>query len=273
MTMIMPKSITTILLLKSITPIFFFTLLSADSFHIVTPFARFSSSRNVSNQLLTDTHRETSKYSFFLEMATSPSEGNRKRKRRRKKANKKPESEPELSDNDNLPEFDLMDDIETNIAEESSRLSQEVDVVTPPVPSNTVNNVEPVVSFDSAESLLRSRDKNLEATFEFEEVENRLPSFASSNLPKVGKKRAKSEARKSAAIKAEMLEKEEESNSFLPFLNSPFFNSLLEDESDLGFVKILEKGTWACIYLVIAWEIYINSPLFERSAPISPVVY
>eukprot|EP00977_Amphora_coffeiformis_P010979 scaffold2614_cov132-Amphora_coffeaeformis.AAC.6 len=41
----------------------------------------------------------------------------------------------------------------------------------------------------------------------------------------------------------------------------------------LSGVKILETGTWVGIALLVVWEIYINSPLFERAAPMAPVVY
>lgn len=30
---------------------------------------------------------------------------------------------------------------------------------------------------------------------------------------------------------------------------------------------------WAGIYILIGWEFYINSPLFERAAPLAPVVF
>ena len=37
--------------------------------------------------------------------------------------------------------------------------------------------------------------------------------------------------------------------------------------------KLLEAGTWLGIFLLVAWEFYINSPLFDRAAPMAPVVY
>ncbi|GMI36187.1 hypothetical protein TrCOL_g6975 [Triparma columacea] len=42
---------------------------------------------------------------------------------------------------------------------------------------------------------------------------------------------------------------------------------------DLTFIKVVEKATWAGIAGLVIWEAYINSPLFERAAPMAPVVY
>lgn len=30
---------------------------------------------------------------------------------------------------------------------------------------------------------------------------------------------------------------------------------------------------WLGIYLLIGWEVYINSPLFDRAAPLAPLVF
>ncbi|KAL3779689.1 hypothetical protein ACHAW5_002382 [Stephanodiscus triporus] len=43
--------------------------------------------------------------------------------------------------------------------------------------------------------------------------------------------------------------------------------------ADLNILKLLENGAWAGIGLLVLWEFYINSPLFERAAPLIPVVY
>lgn len=45
------------------------------------------------------------------------------------------------------------------------------------------------------------------------------------------------------------------------------------EEGKIVPIKLLENATWACIILLIAWELYINSPFFNRAAPIIPVVY
>ena len=45
-----------------------------------------------------------------------------------------------------------------------------------------------------------------------------------------------------------------------------------EDPGVLLF-KVLQKGTWGAIIILILWEAYINSPFFERAAPAIPVVF
>ena len=43
--------------------------------------------------------------------------------------------------------------------------------------------------------------------------------------------------------------------------------------TDLNIVKVTEHGAWVGIGLLVVWEIYINSPFFDRAAPLIPVVY
>ncbi len=72
----------------------------------------------------------------------------------------------------------------------------------------------------------------------------------------MGKKAAKAAQRRAAAIEREALAEEEK---------SPF--------EDLNILKLLENGAWVGIGLLVLWEVYINSPFFERAAPLIPVVY
>ena len=83
---------------------------------------------------------------------------------------------------------------------------------------------------------------------------------------KVGSKRARAEARRAAAIEAERAAEEEK--SFLQ--NVPQF---LDEKGEVSAIKILESGTWVGIGILVLWEVYINSPFFERAAPMAPVVY
>lgn len=83
---------------------------------------------------------------------------------------------------------------------------------------------------------------------------------------KVGSKRARAEARRAAAIEAEKAAEEEKG-----FLEQ--FPQLLDEKGQVSPLKILESGTWFGIGILVAWEAYINSPFFERSAPMAPVVY
>lgn len=72
----------------------------------------------------------------------------------------------------------------------------------------------------------------------------------------MGKKAAKAAQRRATALQREA-ELEEQ--------KSPF--------EDLNIFKLLENGAWVGIGLLVLWEIYINSPFFDRAAPLIPVVY
>ncbi|KAL7438148.1 hypothetical protein ACHAXH_008405 [Discostella pseudostelligera] len=72
----------------------------------------------------------------------------------------------------------------------------------------------------------------------------------------MGKKAAKAAQRRAAAVQREA-ELEEQ--------KSPF--------EDLNIFKLLENGAWVGIGLLVLWEFYINSPFFDRAAPLIPVVY
>ena len=72
----------------------------------------------------------------------------------------------------------------------------------------------------------------------------------------MGKKAAKNAQRKAAAMQREKEIEEEK---------SPF--------EDLNILKLLENGAWAGIILLVVWELYINSPFFDRAAPLIPAVF
>ena len=74
----------------------------------------------------------------------------------------------------------------------------------------------------------------------------------------MGKKAAKKAERKAAAMQREALEAGK-ANEF--------------DLENLNVLKLLENGAWVGIGLLVVWEVYINSPFFERAAPLIPVVY
>lgn len=74
----------------------------------------------------------------------------------------------------------------------------------------------------------------------------------------MGKKAAKRAQRKAERVERERLEAEEASRFKLEGVN---------------VLKLLENGAWVGIGLLVVWEIYINSPFFERAAPLIPVVY
>jgi hypothetical protein len=128
------------------------------------------------------------------------------------------------------------------------------------------------------------RDRSLESKFQFddEDADTTLPDLAvlpntntqqeeattpSSSLL-VGKKKVRQAVAIAAAAAAQKKREEEEEGNFwskLPFL--------LDEKGQVSAVKILENGTWLGIGLLVGWEFYINSPLFDRAQPMIPVIY
>ena len=168
-----------------------------------------------------------------------------------------------------------------------------VDMSNPKVMEAMKGSMPGVGSVASTEDLLRNRD--LEKAFKFDDtaVKEDLPSLgqlsgkkgrggsgssgAESSAPssspgsfvveqKVGSKRARAEARRAAAIEAERAAEEEKS-----FLEK--IPQILDEKGQVSPIKILEQGTWVGIGILVLWEVYINSPLFQRAAPMAPVVY
>ena len=168
-----------------------------------------------------------------------------------------------------------------------------VDMSNPKVMEAMKGSMPGVGSAASTEDLLRNRD--LEKAFKFDDtaVKEDLPSLgqlsgkkgrggsgssgAESSAPssspgsfvveqKVGSKRARAEARRAAAIEAERAAEEEKS-----FLEK--IPQILDEKGQVSPIKILEQGTWVGIGILVLWEVYINSPLFQRAAPMAPVVY
>mmetsp|Transcript_43098 Transcript_43098/g.89731 ORF Transcript_43098/g.89731 Transcript_43098/m.89731 type:complete len:273 (-) Transcript_43098:24-842(-) len=82
----------------------------------------------------------------------------------------------------------------------------------------------------------------------------------------VGKKKQRQAERIAKAIAAK--EAEAPVESFLS--NVPQF---LNEKGEVSAIKILEQGAWVGIFILVGWEVYINSPLFDRAAPLAPLVY
>lgn len=224
----------------------------------------------------------TTESSCKLQMASSSSDNNNKskKKRRRKKTQEKEieTSYNDEDDDDELPDFDLPEfDTDEKVVEKSTNNMQQLPADMELSISSSVKASASPVQSTSVKNLLRSRDRSIENTFEFDAVADPLPrptpssSLSSSDddlvIPEgMSKKRAKAEARKAAAIQRGAL-KEEEESSIIDYI--PFVKNVNEDNP----VKLLEYGAWSGIFALVAWEIYINSPLFERVAPMAPVVY
>jgi hypothetical protein len=211
----------------------------------------------------------------------------------------------DLGDDEQVEEFKTEQPTETPIKAATTAMEAAPEVVAPSDPSDaSVDMSNPKVmeamkgsagvgSVASTEDLLRNRD--LEKAFKFDDtaVKEDLPSLgqlpgkkgrggssssgAESSAPssspgsfvveqKVGSKRARAEARRAAAIEAERAAEEEKS-----FLEK--IPQILDEKGQVSPIKILEQGTWVGIAILVLWEVYINSPFFERAAPMAPVVY
>ena len=168
----------------------------------------------------------------------------KKRRRRRRSTNEISSDAAEVGDeeevlmdvgmDDELPEFDLGDkeqlpeliDAAAEAKEAEKEMEEISDVVGAEIEEALLQDDDPLVleamkasknsaSFASPKDLLRSRDRNLEATFEFDDVKSPLPrpgqdspTASSSTTVSVGggKKRARAEARRAAAMEAAELE-------------------------------------------------------------------
>lgn len=203
------------------------------------------------------------------------------RKRRRK--DESSESSPDNSNSNNiLPDFDLDEDEEIVGATETSAVKKS----TKKSAGSISNEISPNM-MGSAGKPVRSisdliADRSLEQKMDFDMPISDvvLPDLAvvarsddsdqgpSSVMKSNRKKERQLEARRLASIAAEKEKEDEERMSLLNALPG------IRDESGkVSAVKILETGTWACIYTLVAWEIYINTPLFDRAAPMAPIVY
>jgi len=228
-------------------------------------------------------HSKVSKMPLYAE---------KKRRRRKDKPsgsdNMYNEVEQLLSDEDELPDFDLVEDIDVMENKKSaikgsvnnpsainagSSPRKPVDVNDPEImAAMRVTKGTGAISVSSTRELLRSRNRELERKLIVNDVVQEVPSLveytkSKGEGSKIGKKAAKREARIAAALESKGEGNSGEKSFFdlIPFLN--------KDGEKKSPIKLLEEGTWACIYILVAWEVYINSPFFERQAPMAPVVF
>jgi len=206
-----------------------------------------------------------------------------KKKRRRKQTAPAPESTDTVDfDNGNeLPDFDLKEEMEeAAAATPRPMVSTNPDEITPAMMGSATTPVRSVKDLVS--------DRALEQKFEFGESQGgeTLPDLVEmmktsgsngavtsssvvggSEAPVVGKKKARQAERQAAA-----LAREEEDVDPLDFLNSiPFLVD--PEKGKVTYLKVVESGTWLAIFVLVGWELYINSPFFDRAGPIAPVVF
>lgn len=194
--------------------------------------------------------------------------------------------------NGDLPDFDLM--TETDEASVSNALSKQisaekgaplVSLMQGGMPSATNQMAAPSSSSSttgaekSVQDLLQ--DRSLERKLEFLESNdnNALPDLLAATTSDSASaplsKRDRQMARRQELQMAAAREKTGNNND-----DAPLFGNLLSqlpgirnDQGQIAPLKILENATWACIWALVLWEVYLNSPFFERAAPMAPVVY
>ena len=187
-----------------------------------------------------------------------------KKRRRRKQTD-----ESSSSSSTDLPDFDIASDDDADApskSKQSSSSSVEGDMSA--ISANMMGSKDAPVR--SVKELLS--DRSLESKFQFDESDQGeslpdLPSVAAAPKPMSEKRRKQAERKAKAQAMASM---QAEETSFLP-PNLPL--DITNDKGEIQPIKVLEAGAWLGIALLILWEVYINSPLFERAAPMAPVVY
>lgn len=178
------------------------------------------------------------------------------KKRRRKISSSSSDAPP--ASTDDLPDFDLE---EEEAPKATSKPSSD------PLGDITTNMMGSTgTPARSVDQLIR--DRSLERSFEFDEPgEDALPDLAVlAKDQEAGRKRIKRDARVAAALERKVEEEGDEN----PLAKIPF---LVDDEGEVSALKALEAGTWTGIFLLVGWEVYINSPLFDRSAPLAPFIF
>ena len=206
-----------------------------------------------------------------------------KKKRRRRKQQVANDSD----DEGDLPDFELKEEIE---AQESPKRRQQQQASTASS-SDPLGEITPSMMASSSSSTgggggpTRSvtdllRDRSIEQKLDFDEEDatvsggEPLPDLLAlarqqqQQQPPMGKKKARQAARVAAAKAAAKEQEESASSSILTKI--PF---ILDEKGTVSPVKILESGAWLGIGLLVVWELYINSPFFERAQPMIPVVY
>lgn len=188
------------------------------------------------------------------------------KKRRRKRAdepNSSSEAPSYFADNDEneLPDFDLGDNGDdserTTPSSNKPRKASNLDEIS--VNMMGSSNQLPTRSIND---LLK--DRSLEQKFEFDDTgDDSLPDLAEF----AGQKQVsrKVQRRQAAQARDASLPKTQEP------LQLPF--EMTNAKGEIQFNKVLEAGAWLGIFLLIGWEVYINSPFFERAAPMAPIVY
>jgi hypothetical protein len=182
----------------------------------------------------------------------------------------------DLNDDGGLPDFD-MDDDDSVADSKDSKSSKKPAKAKVAINYNEISDnmmgdaYKPIGSLDSLIA-----DRSLESKFEFEgeDEDVSIPDFTTLakgarviEEPEVGTKKARQSERRAAAIQAREAAEEEGKPGLLDLA------FLRDEKGKISEIKILEKGAWLGIYILIGWELFLNSPLFERLSPLIPVIF
>mmetsp|Transcript_14496 Transcript_14496/g.35056 ORF Transcript_14496/g.35056 Transcript_14496/m.35056 type:complete len:240 (+) Transcript_14496:67-786(+) len=191
----------------------------------------------------------------------------KKKSRRKRKEPKEDLPDFELDGDDGaLPDFDLGEE-DAPVKPAAKKPTETTELSFEEITDNMMGDTAtPAASLDDLIA-----DRKLESKFVFDEsVEDKsIPDFvdfagpSDSAPPAPGSKAERRAQRKAAAIAR--VEAEKESTFDIPFIT--------DESGKISGLKILEAGAWAGIFLLIGWEVYINSPFFDRAGPMAPVVF
>lgn len=199
----------------------------------------------------------------------------KKRRRRRVKPQPSQSPEPSSSSSGDLPDFEMQDEVEQGSS--SNAKNKPLASSSAGVDSSLEGGEVTANMMGSSDKPVRSvkeliSDRSLERKFEFdaENVDDDIPAnladlAAASTTEQVGKKRSRQASRKAAAQARSQNDDEDNILAKIPFVT--------DDDGKVLPTKILEAGAWFGIFLLVLWEVYLNSPLFERVAPMAPVIY
>jgi hypothetical protein len=198
-------------------------------------------------------------------------------KQRRRRRNDEPESSPQ---NNDLPDFDLESMDAEGVEPQEKPLAPKISLadlekVTDNMmgdPNKPVRSLKELISDRSLESILDLDDMQGDASIpDFTQLAKASSSSTNLGLDNgipapMGKKKQRQVERRASAKETA----EEESRDSNPLSNIGFIKN---EKGKISPIKILEAGAWLGIFLLIGWELYLNSPFFERAAPMAPVVY
>jgi hypothetical protein len=211
----------------------------------------------------------------FGSRATTSLQAKRRRPGRSEAASEAASSSSNIGDE--LPDFDLSDDLEESTTDSTSAISKDKSV--PPSQKSIDGLIISPEMMGSANKPARSireliNDRAIEKKFNFdaENADTSIPDLAEIFKQREANRRNRQpdSGRQPVTLPTTKQVATEDSN--VGFIKKvPFI--LDEVTGEITPLSVLTAGTWLGIFLLVAWEVYINSPLFDRAAPMTPVVY